>query len=191
MKKTKSKGFTLIELMVVISIISLLSSVVLASIKTAKEKADNAKIVSEMKSLQTALELYRAKIGIYPQVNVDEDESTGQGGFNNFVKTSLVDNKLISKVIQSKGYPDNCYNNTDCYGTGNTFIYFTTFLNTGNPNRYYMCDGQKTQNYVLGYITPEKLNLPKFTYYNGSVLSTGFRGAPINTTTVYEYCLSM
>ena len=54
----KAKGFTLIELLVVIAIIGILSSVVLASLNTAREKSRDAKRVSDIKQLQLALELY-------------------------------------------------------------------------------------------------------------------------------------
>ena len=55
---TKSnKGFTLIELLVVIAIIGILSSVVLASLNTARTKARDARRISDIKSLQLALEL--------------------------------------------------------------------------------------------------------------------------------------
>jgi prepilin-type N-terminal cleavage/methylation domain-containing protein len=60
------RGFTLIELLVVISIIGLLSSIVLASLNTAREKAEIAKISSEMKSIQLALELYYDAYNQYP-----------------------------------------------------------------------------------------------------------------------------
>ena len=53
-----NKGFTLIELLVVVAIIGLLSSVVLASLNTARAKARDVRRVSDMKALQTALELY-------------------------------------------------------------------------------------------------------------------------------------
>lgn len=46
-------GFTLIELLVVIAIISLLSSVVLASLRTARDKALFAKALVSMNSLNT------------------------------------------------------------------------------------------------------------------------------------------
>src|SRR3989338_9565085 len=60
------KGFTLIELLVVIAIIGILSSVVLASLNSARTKARDAKRVSELKSLQTALELFYDSSGHYP-----------------------------------------------------------------------------------------------------------------------------
>jgi prepilin-type N-terminal cleavage/methylation domain-containing protein len=52
-----NKGFTLIELLVVIAIIGILSSVVLASLNTARRKARDARRVSDIKNLQLALEL--------------------------------------------------------------------------------------------------------------------------------------
>lgn len=62
----KKQGFTLIELLVVIAIIGILSSVVLASLNTAREKARDAKRISDVKQLQLALELYFDSNGGYP-----------------------------------------------------------------------------------------------------------------------------
>jgi len=53
-----SPGFTLIELLVVISIIGLLSSVIIVSLAGARSKAHNAKRIVEMRSIQTALQLF-------------------------------------------------------------------------------------------------------------------------------------
>ncbi|MFA6094365.1 MAG: type II secretion system protein [Candidatus Paceibacterota bacterium] len=47
----RNKGFTLIELLVVIAIIGILSSVVLASLNTARTKAQKAAFKSEVSSL--------------------------------------------------------------------------------------------------------------------------------------------
>ncbi len=52
-----NKGFTLIELLVVIAIIGILSSVVLASLNNAREKARDARRISDVKNIQLALEL--------------------------------------------------------------------------------------------------------------------------------------
>ncbi len=60
------KGFTLIELLVVIAIIGILSSVVLASLNSARRKGRDARRVSDIGQLQLALELYYDANGSYP-----------------------------------------------------------------------------------------------------------------------------
>jgi prepilin-type N-terminal cleavage/methylation domain-containing protein len=68
MKRKGNRGFTLIELLVVIAIIGILSSVVLASLNTARQKSRDAKRVSDIKQLQIALEFYFDANGGYPSV---------------------------------------------------------------------------------------------------------------------------
>ena len=60
------RGFTLIELLVVIAIIGMLSSIVLASLNTARVKARDARRVSDMLEIQKAVELYNSDYGRYP-----------------------------------------------------------------------------------------------------------------------------
>jgi general secretion pathway protein G len=66
MKTRAQKGFTLIELLVVIAIIGLLSSVVLASLNSARKKGRDARRLSDLKQLQTALELSNDANNGYP-----------------------------------------------------------------------------------------------------------------------------
>lgn len=66
--KAKNKGFTLIELLVVIAIIGILSSVVLASLNSARQKSRDAKRISDIKQLQLALEFSYDANGEYPDV---------------------------------------------------------------------------------------------------------------------------
>jgi type II secretion system protein G len=60
------KGFTLIELMIVIAIISLMSSVVLAATKSARDKAETTKAAIDIKTVAQAMELYHLDHGFYP-----------------------------------------------------------------------------------------------------------------------------
>jgi general secretion pathway protein G len=61
-----NRGFTLIELLVVIAIIGILSSVVLASLNSARTKSRDAKRLSDIKQLQLALELAFDSGNTYP-----------------------------------------------------------------------------------------------------------------------------
>ncbi|MFZ2049209.1 MAG: type II secretion system protein [Minisyncoccia bacterium] len=65
--KKQDKGFTLVELMTVIAIIGLLSTVVLSSVNSAKIKANNAKIKMNAKQIANAIYLARDPVtGAWP-----------------------------------------------------------------------------------------------------------------------------
>jgi general secretion pathway protein G len=65
MRKINSlhKGFTLIELLVVIAIIGLLSSVILASLKSARDKAQIAKAQVDMRRIVSAITIAQGEQG--------------------------------------------------------------------------------------------------------------------------------
>lgn len=59
-------GFTLIELLVVIAIIGLLATLAVVALNNARSKSRDAKRVSDIKQVQTALELYYSDQSGYP-----------------------------------------------------------------------------------------------------------------------------
>ncbi|MDD4412818.1 MAG: type II secretion system protein [Patescibacteria group bacterium] len=66
MKLKNQKGFTLIELLVVIVIIGILATLTTVALSTARVKARDAKRISDIKQMQTALELYYNEESTYP-----------------------------------------------------------------------------------------------------------------------------
>lgn len=133
------RGFTLIELLVVISIIGVFSSIVLFSLNTARGKARDAKRLSDMHQVQTALEFYNLKNGAYPYSNGSGCggwETTGSDATNNNFVASLVTDGDIPKGVKD---PTAAWENT----CGN-YAYYQ--YSAGD----YGCDAAKGPYYVLG-----------------------------------------
>ena len=68
MRTQAKRGFTLIELLVVIAIIGLLSTLAVVAMSNARQKARDAKRVSDIKQIQSALDLYATDKNGYPGV---------------------------------------------------------------------------------------------------------------------------
>ncbi len=64
--KNQKKGFTLIELLVVIAIIGLLATLSVVALNNARERARDVRRVSDIRQIQTALELHFNAHNAYP-----------------------------------------------------------------------------------------------------------------------------
>jgi prepilin-type N-terminal cleavage/methylation domain-containing protein len=60
-------GFTLIELLVVISVLGVIGSVIMIATNGVREKARDANRLATFKQITTAMEMYMAEYGYYPQ----------------------------------------------------------------------------------------------------------------------------
>ncbi|ALX95864.1 type II secretion system protein GspG [Serratia fonticola] len=66
MRQQRQRGFTLLEIMVVIVILGILASLVVPNLMGNKEKADHQKVVSDIVALESALDMYKLDNGRYP-----------------------------------------------------------------------------------------------------------------------------
>ena len=62
----RQRGFTLLEIMVVIVILGILASLVVPNLMGNKEKADRQKVVSDLVALEGALDMYKLDNSRYP-----------------------------------------------------------------------------------------------------------------------------
>jgi prepilin-type N-terminal cleavage/methylation domain-containing protein len=63
------RAFTLVELLVVVAIIAILLAILLPALNMAREKARQARCISNLKQQSVALEMWRQNAGIYPWAN--------------------------------------------------------------------------------------------------------------------------
>jgi len=65
-RKNNQKGFTLVELMIVVAIIGILAAIAIPQFAAYRQKAFNSSAQSDLKNGKTALEAYYADYQHYP-----------------------------------------------------------------------------------------------------------------------------
>ena len=69
MKKVGHRGFTLVELMIVVAIIGILAAIAIPQFAKYRERAFNSAALSDVRNIRTELEGYFAEWMFYPQSN--------------------------------------------------------------------------------------------------------------------------
>jgi len=97
----RSKGFTLLELLVVISIISLLASILLVDVKNARIKARDTKRRSDLSQIAKALDIYYNYYDTYNPFDYKLSLAGGyQGGLNSYIGCgAIITNGLSTEQV--------------------------------------------------------------------------------------------
>ncbi|RUO26433.1 type II secretion system protein GspG [Aliidiomarina minuta] len=66
MKMQKQRGFSLLELMVVLVILGILASMIVPNVMGSRDEGERQKVISDIVALENALDMYRLDNGIYP-----------------------------------------------------------------------------------------------------------------------------
>jgi prepilin-type N-terminal cleavage/methylation domain-containing protein len=113
MTKIINRGFTLIELLVVIAIIGILSSVVLASLNTARGKGADSAVKSNLNSIRSQAELYYDNNNnSYGTFAVATCPTTATAG-SIFNDTTII--KAIDSALASGGNGTRCVSTPTAY----------------------------------------------------------------------------
>jgi type II secretion system protein G len=102
-KMQNSSGFTLVELIVVIVIISVLITIGIASYATIQKRARDTRRKSDIEQIRSALEMYRADTKYYPSV--------GAGSYIKVNDTAGLKSVLVSNYISAVPDDPNSSNN--------------------------------------------------------------------------------
>jgi prepilin-type N-terminal cleavage/methylation domain-containing protein len=132
MKKLKS-GFTLIELMVVISVIAILSTIALIGLRSAQNSAKDTKKISTINGMRAALERMYTDTNAYP-LNWAAVTAAGST-FASYltVPTSATDDSALTTCAASSTHVGPCV----WYDGSGTTGYTVTFYKNGGGSAVY------------------------------------------------------
>ncbi len=140
----RTKGFTLVELLTVMTIIGILAALVLGTFKYAQDKGARSRAESEIKAMEAALESYKADNGAYPSTpggtGTDGLDSKTKGNPTDYKSQSLVLYRALSGDTNLDRVVNNSDASTDISGGavttpgGTPKIYFEFKSNTLQPS---------------------------------------------------------
>lgn len=136
--KQNKKGFTLIEMLIVVTVVGLLAGFSLGGLESSRQKSRDAKRLADAERINLALEMYHQLAGRYPSISSDSccgGWDQGPCGNDEFIG-ALESSGIIAKVPLDPG----SYSGTGCYG----YNYYR--YNAGSHG----CDSSKGPFYVFG-----------------------------------------
>jgi len=126
--KKLSAGFTLIEILVAMTIVAVLTSLSLVSLQGSRKVARDGKRKADLEQIRSALEIYRSEVKAYPPslenlVGVYMDEVPGDPvSGNSYVYNPISANSyLLCSYLETNQGPDY---DSDCGGTCGSHCYY-------------------------------------------------------------------
>lgn len=145
----KTKGFTIVELLIVIVVIGILAAITIVAYNGVQQRAQNTQRVTAAKSWEKVMSLYVAQNGVYPftfgsvqhfclgtnnETNWDASSDQDCGWSNNIKHPSIVMNTAFAEVASLPIFPKDRVVATDGSFRGGISIRAVETLNPTSDN---------------------------------------------------------
>ncbi len=164
-KLTEQKGFTLVEVMVVIVIIGILVSITVSQFSKQANKAKTARAEAELKSMATIISIYYAEKNVYP--TADTNTTTG-------IETVMKNNGI--KWDSTGATFNDPWGHAYRYYAGTSSATNTTFtlVSPGSDNQLNTDDDIVVSGDTTGITNPEvkKTGTPSGSFWGSSTATT-------------------
>lgn len=139
----KQKGFTIVELLIVIVVIAILAAITIVAINGIQSKARDTAKYADAKAIIKALELYKVKNGAYPLMSGTNVTGTAICGSHNngYSYSDATDNTWLRDLVA-----DGIVSKVPA-APGNNCTSFYRYLSPGATN--YNCPSRTVNYYVL------------------------------------------
>jgi len=161
------KGFTLIEILIVVAIIAILASIVIVGLGPAQQSGRDARRVADLQSMRNGLQLYYNKCGFYPGTSSCGVSSPGNSW--SAFKETLAGSGIGLSASNLPSDPSS--NRSYAYGYSTDYSSYVLSAKLENPNNAVF----------VGY------NAPVTTGYTW----TTDTGASTNCDATSTYCISL
>jgi prepilin-type N-terminal cleavage/methylation domain-containing protein len=123
--RISKRGFTLIEILIVVAIIGLLASVVLVGLGAFRTRGRDARRIADLRETQNALELYYTKNQRYPALGGGESWLS--------LTSSLINAGIgVSNISNDPLYPDKTYR-FGVASDGQSYVLAASLEDSSNP----------------------------------------------------------
>lgn len=157
MSKVNNFGFTLVELLIVIAIMSILTSITVSQFVTAKKKANDVSRKSDLNGISKALQMYFTDYGAMPDADANGKilvKGNPLEWGSEFVDGSYVYMKVLPKE-NNTNLPAYCYKTDE---EKKKYALFAKLENTSDKEcegHAYTCEnGTSNKTYCFAYVSP-------------------------------------
>jgi prepilin-type N-terminal cleavage/methylation domain-containing protein len=145
------RGFTLVELLIVVAIISMLALVGLVSYGVVLQRGRDTKRVADLKIIQSALEQYRADQGMYPTSPLPNPFTVGNKVYLNTIPSEPLSTNPAYCYVP-KRITDTCSSIATPVCSGTTCNSYCIYAKLENPPvgaATYSCSSVATYNLAV------------------------------------------